>query len=105
MTGSSDGVIGVWSLNSLSKLRGIQPSGHSADASKGINGERAGRMTSETIPEVGQLLGKYETGNRITCLKAFVLAEVNDEENFAPNDGLKTNGRVPITSDGSSDSA
>ncbi|KAL8656913.1 MAG: hypothetical protein Q9226_002448 [Calogaya cf. arnoldii] len=105
VTGSSDGVIGVWSLNSLSNLRVIQPSGHSADASKGITGERVDRMTSETIPEVGQLLGKYETGNRITCLKAFVLAEVDDEEDSAvsiPN-GLETNGRVPITNDGNSD--
>lgn len=30
---------------------------------------------SNTVPQVASLVATYETGNRITCLKAFVLLE------------------------------
>ena len=58
VTGGSDGAIRVWRLLSKDLVS------HSGAAR-----------------QVGQLLGTYETGNRITCLKAFVmLPEANGEE-------------------------
>ncbi|KAL8789874.1 MAG: hypothetical protein Q9213_000944 [Squamulea squamosa] len=108
VTGSSDGAIGVWSLHSLSSLGEFRPPGHAVDASNGINGKHGDKTTSGAIPEVGRLLSKYETGNRITCLRAFVLAETIHEEDDAPpitNDGVETNGDAEITSDNSSESA
>lgn len=32
-------------------------------------------VNSSQTPQVGRLLGNYETGNRITCLKAFQMSE------------------------------
>lgn len=49
-TGSSDGAVRLWRIS----------------ASKDL-------ASSNDGAQVGQLLGTYETGNRITCLKAFVM--------------------------------
>ena len=35
---------------------------------------------SPSIPQVGHLLAQYDTGNRITCLKAFVMNERSDDD-------------------------
>ncbi|KAL8857011.1 MAG: hypothetical protein Q9178_006416 [Gyalolechia marmorata] len=106
VTGSSDGAIGVWTLDSVSSLgrRAV----HVSDASNGITGKHGDRTTSGGVPGLGRLLGKYETGNRITCLKAFVLAETTgcgDVAGSIPCDSIKTNGSAGIMSDGNSDSA
>jgi protein MAK11 len=59
VTGGSDGALRVWMLSASTDL---------------IPHTGAAR-------QVGQLLGTYETGNRITCLKAFVmLPKAEDEE-------------------------
>ena len=108
VTGSSDGTISVWTLDSVSSLGRPQPSVHVSDASNGITGKHGDRMTSGEVPGLGQLLGRYETGNRITCLKAFVLAETTvcgDVAGPMPSDSIKTNGSAEIMSDGNSDSA
>ncbi|ORY12090.1 WD40-repeat-containing domain protein [Clohesyomyces aquaticus] len=69
ITGSSDGAVRMWSL-SAAELQSA------TDASKPQSGF--------TANQVGRLLGTYATGNRITCLKAFVMTgkadEVEDEE-------------------------
>ncbi|KAL8764876.1 MAG: hypothetical protein Q9209_007839 [Squamulea sp. 1 TL-2023] len=104
VTGSSDGAIGVWSLDLLFSLGESRPLGHAVDDSNGINGKHDDQPTSGAMPEIGRLLGKYETGNRITCLKAFVLLETIDQEDIASpitNDGMETNGGAEITSDDS----
>lgn len=59
VTGGSDGTVRLWFLH-LEELT-LQKE---ADA---------------TVPQVGQLLAKYETGNRITCLRAFVMTERLEE--------------------------
>jgi protein MAK11 len=38
------------------------------------------REGEEAVPQVGQVLAKYETGNRITCLKAFVMTDNGTDE-------------------------
>lgn len=40
------------------------------------------RKESKDIKQVGQLIGTYETGNRITCLRAFVMLPARDEDDF-----------------------
>lgn len=58
VTGNSDGAVRVWKL-SISDL--------------------AGKKDPEAdTPRVGTLLGSYETGNRITCMKAFVMMPEED---------------------------
>ena len=58
-TASSDGVIRLWSL-STGEL----------DIAR-----EAAIAAGEKVPQVGHLLAQYETGNRITCLAAFVMNE------------------------------
>lgn len=62
VTGSSDGTVRVWKLNG-NDLAG-------ASSSKGSKDGNA--------PQVGKVLGSYETGDRITCMKAFVMLPSED---------------------------
>ncbi|PQE03235.1 hypothetical protein CJF30_00005737 [Rutstroemia sp. NJR-2017a BBW] len=51
VAGSSDGAVRLWKLSAKKDLSG----------------------GGEKVKQVGTLIGTYETGNRITCLKAFVM--------------------------------
>lgn len=79
-TGSSDGAVRVWSL----ALGGLQPGPEdgstAADGSK-PNGAAAenGSAPATATKQVGCLLGTYNTGNRITCLAAFVMTGTAEE--------------------------
>lgn len=55
ITGSSDGAVRTWRLESSEIESATQGDGQ------------------QTQPQVGKLLGTHETGNRITCLTAFVM--------------------------------
>lgn len=59
VTGSSDGVVRVWRLNGTD-----------------LTGKKDGN--SANTPQIGQHLGSYETGDRITCLKSFVMLPSED---------------------------
>lgn len=61
VTANSDGAIRVWLVNG----KELKEQNDSENAS--------------TAPQVGQLLNTYETGNRITCMKAFVMLPVEDQ--------------------------
>ena len=67
VTGGSDGIVRVW------WLRGKDLS------------------SQESSTDVGKLLGFYETGNRITCLRAFVMLPAEDpmEESEDEEDGAQ----------------
>jgi protein MAK11 len=67
VTGSSDGAVRLWSLR--------------LDQSTGRKEEQNGDSSSSK--QIGQLLGTYETGNRITCLRAFIM--VGDPEEVSSN--------------------
>ena len=55
VTGNSDGAVRVWMVDE-----------------KDLTGKK------DNIPQVGRLLNTYETGNRITCLKGFVMLASED---------------------------
>jgi protein MAK11 len=62
VTGNSEGVVRVWMLRAKDLIRNTKEKPTSDDKSEG-----SGNL------QVGKLLNVYETGNRITCLKAFVM--------------------------------
>jgi protein MAK11 len=64
ITGSSDGTVRTWSLNS----KDMKDNGET---------DQAGGFTAK---QVGRLLGTYSTGTRITCLKAFIMTGKSNEE-------------------------
>jgi protein MAK11 len=64
-TASSDGTIRIWSL--------LPEELH-------VEKEKPAEGVTTPVPQVGQILAKYETGNRITCLKAFVMIGAGDDD-------------------------
>ena len=79
VTGSSDGSVRVWALSRADFEK--QPpesngtSNHDSNEVRVINGD-AGNIqnsTESSTTQVGRLLGTFESGNRITCLKAFIM--------------------------------
>lgn len=86
VTGSSDGIIRLWQIRA-SELVGItrQNANGSARQPRQHVSSEAQMNTKEKLPmtQIGRLLGKYETGNRITCLTAFLL--VNEREDVNKN--------------------
>jgi len=92
VTASSDGAVRIWLLDAT------QLSAPSRDDTEftATNGDLATEKMTESAQangtkdktkQVGSLVGMYETGNRITCLKAFVMsgqqAAEDDEEAVA----------------------
>ena len=73
VTGSSDGAVCVWSLGIKDVTDLVQPA--PKDLDDGVK-TVSSHVADKTIQprQVGTLLGTYETGNRITCLKAFPLS-------------------------------
>lgn len=78
VTGSSDGAIRLWMLDDAEIADGplvqttsmdnvIQKTEKAAAVPPSSNGAM--------ITQVGSLLGTYEAGNRITCLRAFVMSQ------------------------------
>jgi protein MAK11 len=64
VTASSDGVIRLWHLSASEWTSQVE----------------------KNVRQVGKLLGSYETGNRITCLRAFVMLPAKDEDEFELSD-------------------
>ena len=81
-SGSSDGTIRIWMLDQDVLLAddrkasespgkdGRQPLKPDATGAK----EQGPAQDSGSVASIGKLLGTYDTGNRITCLKAFVMS-------------------------------
>ena len=92
VTASSDGTVRIWAI----KSGGIM----STLSKKAKSDTKSGTAGNAPAPkQVGRLIGTYETGNRITCLKAFVMlpptaedelveteAENNDDESEEDED-------------------
>lgn len=80
VSGSSDGSIRLWTV--AQKDLSPRPYGTDTppeeDPEKSTEAKSNGSATDKDSPttarEVGRLIGTYETGNRITCLKAFVMS-------------------------------
>jgi protein MAK11 len=76
ITAGSDGAIRLWAVEKEEFLEPATPENQDGNV--------------KDIPQVGRLLGTYETSNRITCLKSFVLIgepEDNDAMNEAEESG------------------
>ena len=86
MTACSDGSIRVWYLDAAA-LSNTETNTSKATKSpkegpKGANGGTTQPTTA--ITQVGKLLGRYDTANRITCMEAFKMlppAEPSGSEN------------------------
>lgn len=83
VTGSSDGAVRFWTLDidDLMVPSSVQIVNGGSSISKKI-----GRASKDDDPsqvsgnQVGNLLGTYEAGNRITCLTAFVMSRRSQED-------------------------
>ncbi|KAH7077180.1 WD40-repeat-containing domain protein [Paraphoma chrysanthemicola] len=64
ITGSSDGTVRIWSLNSEELKDNVE-----VEQDKGFSAK-----------QVGRLLGTYTTGTRITCLKAYTMTGKPEED-------------------------
>lgn len=89
VTGSSDGAVRLWTLNESelvdepSTSRDLN-SEVSISANGGDGKENGNAMKLPTTRQIGLLLGTCELGNRITCLKAFVMSEPESFETNGP---------------------
>jgi protein MAK11 len=74
IAGSSDGAVRIWKLDADDLESSAEPSKSKAQRATGdtANG-RDGRKDDSAVKQIGQLLGIYETGHRITCLKSFIM--------------------------------
>lgn len=97
VTGSSDGSIRVWTVDLPTKSEHHQPPNGAVNDSNATKSPGKDLSVADDILQIGRLLGKYETGNRITCLKAFVMVEVSDKEN-EPH--LPTGGHSDVSAGG-----
>lgn len=81
VTGSSDGSIRIWGLDraELEERAPLTNGSSEADSAMGpeTNGkDKAVKGSDEDLThQVGKLLGTHESGNRITCLKAFIMLD------------------------------
>ena len=79
VTASSDGSIRIWNIQRSDLRRGSPVANNTSDhlqlEKQNTNGEQTHikSLNNPLIHQCGTLLGTYETGNRITCLKAFVM--------------------------------
>lgn len=83
VTASSDGTIRIWHVNASALVES--------------------RYASLKAPaQVGKLIGTYETGSRITCLKAFLMQAPRTDEGLSEFEGLTEEGE-DLSSDSDSD--
>jgi len=108
VSGSSDGAIRVWTL----AKEDFDPRSYSITASTNgniqnplkKNDEEAAMVegTSVAARQTGRLIGTYETGNRITCLKAFVMIGTPGQDNSVSEPKEPNNVKEDVeSSDGS----
>ncbi|KAL8944584.1 MAG: hypothetical protein Q9216_000387 [Gyalolechia sp. 2 TL-2023] len=106
VTSSSEGSIRVWQVDLLAWMAQLHSSAHVVNPSEDVTGQHKGSTTSKATLQFGQLLGEYETGNRITCLKAFIMAD-KPAHGGVSRSSLKTmvdtNGGTEYMSDDNSD--
>lgn len=69
VTGSSDGAVRIWKFTCSELQAKTETDGDSEQVAIGAG----------TTAQVGSLIGTHESGNRITCLTAFVMDGPSDE--------------------------
>ena len=91
ITGCSDGSVRIWLLDEtglLNKLVYADRDPELEDTTNGHGNGTSGILGSD-IQQIGKLIGTYETGHRITCLKAFVLLQPANSREATAKDGLE----------------
>lgn len=92
ITGSSNGEVQLWQC-SMEELEGESLA----------NGDGQGKTNDTPITKrVGRHRGTYETGNRITCLRAFVMGDPDEDEDDSFED-FDTQGATSDDDSSSSD--
>ena len=96
ITAASDGAVRLWNVTDAELIGAFASSISRAPANDiaAANGNSAVEDSSTSkigisnVPNLGVLLGTYETGNRITCLEAFWLqqAQVEQHEQLKQSD-------------------
>ena len=91
VTGSSDGAIRLWRVNAYEILLSSKARGSSAGKKEtstvGSTNADAANPNSTPPRQIGSLIGTYETGNRITCLKAFIMVGHANADSGTDTDG------------------
>lgn len=83
VTGSSDGSIRLWMVNEADLQETPPDHEDSSETELGDPADGHPHEAAATPPnpqQIGKLLGTYEAGNRITCLKAFTMSEPANTE-------------------------
>lgn len=75
VTCSSDGTVRLWTVP-MDDLNLSSRKVTNGASSAGTESHDA----APSVPQIGTLIGSYETANRITCLKAFVMLKTEDED-------------------------
>ena len=105
ITGCSDGSVRIWLLDETELLDKVVHARGTTEPENTTNGH--GNGTSGTlgsdVQQIGKLIGTYETGHRITCLKAFVLLQPANSDEAKVEAGLEEDFEGFGGSDGSSD--
>ena len=85
VTGGSDGAIRIWTVDDKELTRlGSETVVPASKQKDGTTNKSKGAGESQPAPkQVGQLLGIYEAGNRITCLAAFVMFEPSNGADYS----------------------
>ena len=88
VTASSDGSIRVWQFT-------LQD----------VVGKTSERKSHGKVAQIGKLIGTYETGSRVTCLKAFLMRQPSREEGLSEFEGMTEDGEGTSSSEDGLDNA
>lgn len=84
VSGSSDGTIRVWGLDLIQFATEVESEIDVSQLNKGAQGRNLDISSARVS---GRLVGTFETCNRITCLKAFVMSNITGREPSAISNG------------------
>ncbi len=107
VTGSSDGAVRLWVVDG-SELVDEPPVSRDLNDGVSISANGGDGKASENaikLPatrQIGLLLGTYEAGNRITCLKAFVMSEPESPETNVLENGITGRGSKALINNSTS---
>ena len=93
ITGSSDGAVRLWTVDASELINEPSASselnGEVSISANGVDSQANGDATKVSATrQIGLLLGTFEAGNRITCLKAFVMSEPENLKASGSKNGI-----------------